>query len=169
MIETTTSRKFGVNGLPLLSSGQSTQPLAAAEHLWIHSKVYSHGGENALHAHVTEDHAFFVLNGSAEFTFGDGDVVCAERYEGVMVAKGTLYRFEARGEENLVMLRVGAALEATPYVRASFGLAAGTPSGAVVDGAGRPIVDTASKSKGKTPAEPVIVIPGRTFPEDKNS
>jgi mannose-6-phosphate isomerase-like protein (cupin superfamily) len=170
VIETIVNRKFGVNGLPLLASGQSTQPLAAAEHLWLHSKVYSRGGENALHAHVTEDHAFFVLNGAAEFTFGDGDIVVAERYEGVMVAKGTPYRFEARGDENLIMLRMGAAVEATPYVKASFGLTPVTsaPGVAVVDANGESIVDVTSRSKGKTPSEPVVVIPGRTFPEDKN-
>ena len=170
MIETTPVRKFGMNGLPLLSSGQSTKPLAAAEHLWLHSKVYSRGGENALHAHVVEDHAFFVLNGAAEFTFGDGNVVIAERYEGVMIPKGTPYRFEARGERNLVMLRIGAAVEATPYVKASFGLAAGlAPGAAVVGGNGEPIADVASRRKGKTPAEAVVVIPGRTFPEEQNS
>ena len=171
MIETTTVRKFGMNGLPLLSSGQSTKPLAAAEHLWLHSKVYSRGGENALHAHVVEDHAFFVLNGAAEFTFGDGGVVIVERYEGVMIPKGAPYRFEARGKRNLVMLRIGAAVEATPYVKASFGLAAGAPAPgpAVVDGNGDPIADVAGRRKGKTPAEPVVVIPGRTFPEQQKS
>jgi mannose-6-phosphate isomerase-like protein (cupin superfamily) len=167
MLQTVTARKFSMNGLQLLSSGQSTQPLVAAENLWMHSKVYSRGGENALHAHVTEDHAFFVLAGAAEFTFGDADTVEAGRYEGVMIPKGTQYRFEALGSENLVMIRIGAAAEATPYVKKSFGLAfepSSEPAG-VVDPTGKAIVDTTSLSKGKTPAEPVIPIRGRTFPE----
>lgn len=167
MLKTASHRKFSMNGLQLLSSGQSTQPLIAAENLWMHSKVYSRGGENALHAHVTEDHAFFVLAGAAEFTFGDRDTVEAGRYEGVMIPKGTQYRFEARGADNLVMIRIGAAVEATPYVKRSFDLPSdGREAPGVVDPNGDAIVDNKSLSKGKTPAEPVIPIPGRTFPED---
>jgi len=169
MLKTATDRKFSMNGLQLLSSGQSTKPLVAADHLWLHSKVYSRGGENAPHAHVAEDHAFFVLAGRAEFTFGVGGTVEAERYEGVMIPKGTEYRFEARGGENLVMLRIGAGAEQTRYVKTSFGLPIEALSEApgVVDHNGDAIVDPTSSTKGKTPAEPVIPIPGRTFPEDR--
>ena len=39
--------------------------------LWAHSKVYSKGGENALHSHDIEDHVFLVLQGEASFFFGD--------------------------------------------------------------------------------------------------
>ena len=169
-MNTLTGRKFTMNGLPLLSSGQSTQPLVVADHLWLHSKVYSRGGENALHSHVTEDHVFFVLNGVADFTFGDGETTEAGRYEGVMIPKGTPYRFEARGDENLVMLRIGAGTLPTPYVKRSFGLPADSLAEAVgvLDGNGNEILDNASLSKGKTHVEPVVAIPGRTFPEEKN-
>ncbi len=47
-------------------------PLATAENLWISLKVYASGGENALHFHGGEEHAFIVLQGKATFTFGDG-------------------------------------------------------------------------------------------------
>ena len=168
-MKTITNRKFSMNGLQLLASGQSTKPLVAAENLWMHSKVYSRGGENASHAHVAEDHAFFVLAGQAEFTFGDGDTVEAGRYEGVMIPKGTQYRFEAQGGENLVMIRIGAGAQQTRYVKTSFGLPLdGAEAPGVVDPHGEAIVDTTSLSKGKTPAEPVVPISGRTFPEDRN-
>jgi mannose-6-phosphate isomerase-like protein (cupin superfamily) len=170
-MQTMTGMKFSMNHLPLLASGQSTQPLLACENLWMHSKVYSRGGENALHAHLEEDHLFFVLNGAAVFSLGDGEKIRAERYEGVMLPKGTRYMFEASGEENLVMLRVGAGKEHTAYVKRSFGIdpQADYGNGAIVDGAGAPIVDNTSLQKGKTPAEPMVEIPGRFFPESVES
>jgi hypothetical protein len=79
--------------------------------LWAHSKVYSGGGENALHSHETEDHLFFVLQGRATFHFADGSTAQARQFEGMMIPRGTQYRFHAHEEEgNLVLLRVGAAV-----------------------------------------------------------
>ena len=69
----TTGTKFTMNGLQLLSSGQVTEKLVVGEHLWLHSKVYSRGGENALHAHLQEDHAFF-----AGFALGAPAAACSE-------------------------------------------------------------------------------------------
>ncbi len=73
-------------------------------------KVYFEGGENATHTHLAEDHLFFVLSGQATFHLGrDGEEVkVANRYEGVLLPRGAYYRFQSSGEENLVMLRVGA-------------------------------------------------------------
>ena len=63
---------FSMRNLPLLEQGTTYDPLATAENLWMSIKVYASGGENALHAHGGEDHAFIVLQGKATFTFGDG-------------------------------------------------------------------------------------------------
>ena len=66
---------FSMRNLPLLEQGTTYDPLATAENLWVNIKVYASGGENALHSHGGEDHAFIVLQGKATFTFGDGRTV----------------------------------------------------------------------------------------------
>jgi mannose-6-phosphate isomerase-like protein (cupin superfamily) len=98
---------FSMRNLPLLEQGTSYDPLATAENLWVNIKVYASGGENALHAHGGEDHAFIVLQGKATFTFGDGRTSIVGKYEGVMIPKNVQYKFEADECENLVLLRVG--------------------------------------------------------------
>jgi mannose-6-phosphate isomerase-like protein (cupin superfamily) len=103
--------KFSMRNLPLLEGGATMEILGLTPLMWAHSKVYSAGGENALHAHDTEDHLFFVLQGRATFEFADGSTTGARQYEGVMIPRGTLYKFHAHEEEgNLVLLRVGAAV-----------------------------------------------------------
>ncbi len=99
---------FSMRNMPLLEQGTTYDPLATAENLWLSIKVYASGGENALHAHAGEDHAFIVLQGKANFTFGDGRTSIVGRNEGVMLPKNVTYKFEADEAENLVMLRVGA-------------------------------------------------------------
>jgi len=102
--------KFSMRNLPLLEGGATMDLLGLSPMLWAHSKVYSAGGENALHSHDIEDHLFFILQGKATFHFGDGSTTEAGTFEGVMVPRGTRYRFHAHEElGNLVMLRVGAA------------------------------------------------------------
>ncbi len=98
---------FSMHNLPLLAQGTSYDPLATAENLWAAVKVYASGGENALHAHGGEDHAFIVLQGKATFTFADGSTQVVSTHEGVMIPKNVQYKFEADEVENLVLLRVG--------------------------------------------------------------
>jgi hypothetical protein len=90
---------FSLRNTPLLEQGTSYDPLATAENLWVNLKVYASGGENALHSHGGEDHAFIILQGKATFTFGDGRTQVVGKNEG---------KFVADEAENLVMLRVGA-------------------------------------------------------------
>src|SRR5262249_25056099 len=98
---------FSMRNTPLLQQGTIYDPLATAENLWVNLKVYASGGENALHSHGGEDHAFIVLQGKATFTFGDGSTAVVGQYEGVMIPKNGLYKFTADEAENLVMLPVG--------------------------------------------------------------
>jgi mannose-6-phosphate isomerase-like protein (cupin superfamily) len=99
---------FSMRNLPLLDDGATMEPLGIAPALWAHSKVYSTGGENALHSHDIEDHVFLVLQGEAFFAFGDGSTRTVREFEGVMVPRGTLYKFNSVPEKgNLVMFRVG--------------------------------------------------------------
>ena len=98
---------FSMRNLPLLEQGTTYDPLATAENLWVNIKCYASGGENALHAHGGEDHAFIVLQGKATFTFADGRTSVVGVHEGVMIPKNVQYKFEADEAENLVLLRVG--------------------------------------------------------------
>ncbi len=118
---------FSLRNTPLLEQGTTYEPLATAENLWVNLKVYASGGENALHSHGGEDHAFIILQGKVTFTFGDGRTHTVGKYEGVMLPKNAKYKFEADEAENLVMLRVGGG------VRTEAGLAALTSFGTPKD------------------------------------
>ena len=121
------AKLFSMRNLPLLEQGTTYDPLATAENLWLNIKVYASGGENALHAHGGEDHAFVILQGKATFTFGDGRTSIVRQHEGVMIPKNVAYKFVADEAENLVMLRVGGG------VRNVEGLADLTPFGTPKD------------------------------------
>ena len=118
---------FSLRNTPLLQQGTIYDPLATAENLWVNLKVYASGGENALHSHGGEDHAFIVLQGKATFTFGDGRTAVVGQHEGVMIPRNGLYKFVADEAENLVMLRVGGG------VRTATGLNDLTPLGTPKD------------------------------------
>jgi mannose-6-phosphate isomerase-like protein (cupin superfamily) len=99
---------FSMRNLPLLEGGATMELLGLAPALWAHSKVYSTGGENALHSHDIEDHVFLILQGEASFYFGDGTTASVRAFDGVMIPRGTKYRFHANeAGGNLVMFRVG--------------------------------------------------------------
>jgi mannose-6-phosphate isomerase-like protein (cupin superfamily) len=170
-IESTQSSEAGTNtaqqvhismrGLPLLNRGATMDLLGRGEHMWAHSKVYSSGGENALHSHDTEDHLFLVLSGKALFSFQDESECEAMPFEGVFLRKGTRYKFRAVGEDNLVLIRVGAATVNNPHdvdetyqVPRELLKQRRAPDGNVANG---------SASANKTPSEPVEYKPGATF------
>ena len=98
---------FSMRNLPLLEQGTTYDPLSCAENLWLAVKVYASGGENALHSHGGEDHAFIVMQGAATFTFEDGRTSHVRAFDGVMIPKNVKYKFLADEAENLVLLRVG--------------------------------------------------------------
>lgn len=91
----------------MLAAGRSETVLAASEQLTVRLKVYASGGENELHAHAHEDHLFVILQGSAEFHDPDGFYGVLGPHEGVLLPKGSYYRFHVCSHEPLVMLRVG--------------------------------------------------------------
>ncbi len=157
--------KFSMRGLPLLSQGASFDALVSADNLWLSIKVYSSGGENALHKHRTEDHAFVVLQGRATFHFGDGSSCEARQFEGVMVPKGTLYKFQADEQENLVLLRIGGAQRTDPANRLleTYGVPVELAGDTVnADGS----VKVGSDPKTGTPSQPIVPIPGKFFAKD---
>jgi mannose-6-phosphate isomerase-like protein (cupin superfamily) len=98
---------------PYLVQGITSDERAMSELLSVLIKVYASGGENRMHAH--EDHSFIVLEGQATFHLDSEDNVrLLKPFEGVMLPKGTYYRFESTGQGNLVMLRIGASLPGAP-------------------------------------------------------
>ncbi len=100
---------------PYLLQGITSDERARSELLTVLIKVYASGGENRMHAHTFEDHTFVVLEGEATFRLDREDNVrVLKPNEGVMLPKGTYYRFESTGQGNLVMLRVGAAPPGSP-------------------------------------------------------
>ena len=158
----TGASKFSMRGVSLLADGASADPMATAENLWISVKVYSSGGENALHIHTTEDHSFVVMQGKATFHFGDGSSQVARQFEGVMLPKGVSYRFEADEAENLVLLRIGAAQRTTTGAVAMMNT--GAPAelkGKTIDADGG--LKDASDPKTGTPSRPIVPLPGKFF------
>ena len=97
---------FNLKG-QLLAQGRTDAVLAATDDLTIRLKIYASGGENELHAHPTEDHAFMILQGSARFYGPSDETIELGKYEGIMLPKGKFYKFFATSEEPLVMIRVG--------------------------------------------------------------
>jgi mannose-6-phosphate isomerase-like protein (cupin superfamily) len=93
--------------VPILSSGRLDRLVVDTDDLWISVKVYASGGENELHQHTAEAHAFVVLHGRATFFDEHGHETVVEPYGGVFLPKGVLYRFQSSGDEALVMLRIG--------------------------------------------------------------
>lgn len=156
--------KFSMRGMPLLTQGASYDGVAAADNLWLSIKVYASGGENALHAHQKEDHAFVVLQGRATFWFEDGSSCDALQFEGVMLPKGTKYRFEAGEEENLVLLRIGGGQRkdlANRLLQKN-----GNPAelkGSIFDADGS--LKNGRDPKTGTPSLPIIKAPGQFFPK----
>ena len=94
---------------PLLSLGRDNWPLVRTDLVSLTLKVYAEGGENAMHYHTNEEHSFIVLQGEATFHLDtDENTHVIHQWEGVFLPKGAQYYFQSSGDENLVLLRVGA-------------------------------------------------------------
>jgi len=89
--------------------GRTDTPVAASDKMWVVLKTYAADGENGLHAHPNEDHSFVVLQGEAIFYGPNGEEKTIGKNEGVLLPHGTFYWFKAKGDEPLVMVRIGAA------------------------------------------------------------
>lgn len=95
----------------LLSKGRTNHILAKTDLMSIRIKCYAQGGENVLHTHPGEDHAFIVLEGAVKFFDKDGETALLRRNQGILIPKGWYYKFESCGDGPLVMLRMGAQKE----------------------------------------------------------
>lgn len=98
----------------VLERGISRATLYATDSMWAHLKIYADGGENDLHCHPREEHAFFILEGQATFYDRDEKPTVVNKYEGIFIPKGVYYRFSNTGEGNLALLRTGTG--SNPYL-----------------------------------------------------
>ncbi len=85
--------------------------LGATDHMHIVLKTYACGGENEIHAHPGEDHLFVVWQGRALFRGPHGEAREVGPKDCVLVPAMAYYSFVALGEQHLVMLRIGAAVD----------------------------------------------------------
>lgn len=93
---------------PYLSKGRISSLVSKTDNLWIHTKMNAEGGENGLHCHPQEDHAFVVLEGQVTFFDEEENETVLGAHQGIMIPKGAYYRYLNTGTENLMILRVGA-------------------------------------------------------------
>ena len=96
---------------PYMKQGRVTQLVAETTNMWIHTKINAEGGENEIHKHLDEDHAFIVLEGQMSVFDENGGEIEVKQYQGVMIPKGAYYRYLNTGEGNLVVIRVGAGMK----------------------------------------------------------
>ena len=83
----------------LPQQGRTDTPVAASEKMWVVLKTYAADGENGLHAHPNEDHAFVVLRGEATFYAPNDETRTIGKNEGVLLPHGTFYSFKASSGE----------------------------------------------------------------------
>jgi mannose-6-phosphate isomerase-like protein (cupin superfamily) len=93
---------------PYLNTGSSHNILAQTDLINVAIKHYYEGGENTLHAHPSEDHAFIVLDGELTFYDKAGNATLLNKGKGILLPKSWIYRFHNSGGKPLVLLRFGA-------------------------------------------------------------
>lgn len=96
----------------LVSQGHTRRLLAQTDLTTLRIHCYAPGiGENALHAHMNEDHIFVVLDGTALFSGLEGEIARLTKHQAIVLPKGCFYQFSNCGESPLVMARFGASRE----------------------------------------------------------
>ena len=93
---------------PYMQQGRVTQTVAKTDNMWIAVKINAEGGENEIHTHLNQDHAFIVLEGEMS-VFDENDVeIKVKPMQGINLPKGAYYRYLNTGTGNLVVLRFAA-------------------------------------------------------------
>jgi mannose-6-phosphate isomerase-like protein (cupin superfamily) len=95
----------------LLKHGKTSTRLVRTDHINSGVQVVAEGGETNLHAHTSQDEIWFVMSGIATFyTEGNAVVARLAKHQGLLIPHGVAYWFESSSDENLVILRFGAAV-----------------------------------------------------------
>ena len=96
----------------LVKKGRSRELLSETDYSTFRIHCYAtRTGENAMHAHLNEDHIFVVLQGTATFSGLNGEIIKLGKNNAIVLPKGCFYQFANYGEEPLVMIRFGAHAE----------------------------------------------------------
>lgn len=93
---------------PFLKQGNTHNIVAATGLMSIALKYYSDGGENVLHTHPGEDHAFLILEGEMTLYDKDDHVTVLKRGQGIMIPSGWYYWFKNSGDGPLIFLKFSA-------------------------------------------------------------
>ena len=128
---------------PYMKQGRVTQLIAETANMWIHTKINAEGGENEIHKHMDEDHAFIVLEGQMSVFDENGGEIEVKQHQGVMIPKGAYYRYLNTGEGNLVVIRVGAGVKGQQQGGQEMRLGAD----------GKPLVSGTPENRNKPPIE----------------
>jgi mannose-6-phosphate isomerase-like protein (cupin superfamily) len=136
---------------PYMQQGRVTQLVAETPNMWIHTKINAEGGENEIHKHLDEDHAFIVLEGQMSVFDEKGNELEIKQHQGVMIPKGAYYRYLNTGDGNLVVLRVGSGIKGQQQGGQEMRL--GTN--------GKPLVSGTPENRNLPPIE----MPGKFFAE----
>jgi mannose-6-phosphate isomerase-like protein (cupin superfamily) len=136
---------------PYMEQGRVTQLVAETPNMWIHTKINAEGGENEIHKHLDEDHAFIVLEGQMSVFDEKGNELEIRQYQGVMIPKGAYYRYLNTGDGNLVVVRVGAGVKGQQQGGQEMRLGAN----------GKPLVSGTPENRNLPP----IPMPGKFFAE----
>ena len=136
------AQKFSLK-TPYMKQGRITQLVAETENMWIHTKINAEGGENEIHKHLDEDHAFIVLEGQMSVFDENGGEIEVKQHQGVMIPKGAYYRYLNTGEGNLVVIRVGAGVKGQQQGGQEMRLGAD----------GKPLVSGTPENRNKPPIE----------------
>jgi mannose-6-phosphate isomerase-like protein (cupin superfamily) len=105
----------------LLESGKTVTELVKGGAISCGVQVIADGGETNLHSHKGNDAIWFVLQGAATFYTTENRVVATvQKNEGLLIPREVPYWFESASEENLVVLRFGAAVRGEPTGRVDY-------------------------------------------------
>ncbi len=154
--------KYSMFNEPLLSQGATTRPLAHANNLWLGVRVSVAAARMPCMRTASRIMPSRSCRAARPFISADGSSLAVKAFEGVMIPKGVMYRFEAGTEENLVLLRAGAAqlpetLSGELVMGAPKEIKGGNrrgPDGEELDG---------TSLKNGAPALPVVKAPGQFF------
>ena len=134
-----------------MKQGRITPLVAKTANMKINVKINAEGGENAVHAHLDQDHAFIVLEGEMSIFDENGNETVVKRYQGVLLPKGAYYRYLNTGAGNLVLLRISAPVRDK--------LPAGMPNRVRPDG------EELKRRSAENKDLPPIIMPGKFFAE----
>src|SRR5688572_20729427 len=84
---------------PMVADGQIHNVVGMSDLLSVTLKIYASGGENFVHTHRKEDHAFVLLEGEATFYDPDGQATVLKKHQGILMPRGAFYRFHNTGDE----------------------------------------------------------------------